>query len=609
MRPRALGLQGWLVAAFLGVGVIASLTILLVLLPTLESNVREDRAKREVARLEALIDGVVGRRGRVEPAGPFEVRELARELRAATGADVRVTYRSSLRLTDTTVEEPQTPEARERLAEAARLGGLRYSPDGRLVAPLVRYGNGGSVLTVRAATALTGVAPELAIVRRRVVVAMVLVLSLASLAGVLLARLIGGRMRRLAQTAARISRGDLAARTPPLGAVPDELVTLRDSLDGMAARLQSFVGAITDERDRDRAMIGSLAEGVLMVGPDGAVAVANDAAGRLLGLPEDAERARLETLPPAVVDAVRAARAPDAPAPERRQVVLPGGAELDLQVARMATPEGDAVVVTLRDVTEERRLERARRDLVANVSHELKTPIAALTGFLELLEDERVSPRDRRAFISAMSQEAARLERLVDEQLQLARLDAGALPLDLEDVDLLHVAEVVVHGRAPLAEREGLELRVEHDGSGPVALADPARVEQVLLILLDNAIRHTGRGGAVTVSVGTRGGQAALAARDTGEGIPEDDLPFIFDRFYRGDPSREGRSAGLGLAIARGLVAAHKGQLSVESAVGGGTTLTVTLPLAREDAVTQESAIPAELAGESRTGDDRRPVH
>lgn len=600
MARRTLGLQGWLVAAFLGVGVVASLTVLLVLLPTLESTVRQDRAKREVERLEAVMRGVMRREAAPEPLSVEDLRALAGDLRRATGGDVRLTYRSGgfLFPAETTVQVPAGQAAAERLAEAARLP-LRYSDDGRLIAPLaqVLQRPAGGLLQARAAVNLSGVAPELAIVRQRVIVAMILVLSLASLVGVLLARLLGGRLRRLAQTAATLSRGDLSARTPELGTVPEELVTLRASLDGMAARLQSFVGDITDERDRDRAMIGSLAEGVLMVGPDDAVAVANDAAGRLLGLPEGAERARLETLPPVVVDAVRAARAPSGDEPSRREVVLPGGGELDLQVARMGTPEGDAVVVTLRDVTEERRVERVRRDLVANVSHELKTPIAALTGFLELLEDDRVSPDDRRAFIAAMSQEASRLERLVEEQLQLARLDAGALPLHLEDVDLVHLAEVVVAGRAPLAEREGLELRVDDDGSAPVVLADAARVEQVLLILLDNAVRHTGRGGTVAVGVRTGAGEALLSVSDTGEGIDPGDLPFIFDRFYRGDPSREGRSAGLGLAIARGLVAAHGGTLAVESTVGAGTVFTAALPLASGGAVTEESPIPAGLAG------------
>ena len=597
---RPLGLQGWLVAAFLAVGVVASLAVLLVLLPTLESNVRQDRAKLESERLARALAETVGNFPAAEPLSNEAVEALTQSLRDATRADVRVTYwpgpGTGLFSGPVTRQIPATSEATDHLEQAGPLATRGYSDDGRMLARYVQRSlRGGGVIDVLAAQTLSGIAPELAIVRQRVIVAMIVVLTLATLMGILLARLLGGRLRRLAQTAATLAGGDLAARTPMLGTVPAELVVLGDSLDGMAARLQSLVDTITDERDRDRAMIGSLAEGVLAVGPEGDVSVANDAAKRLLGLPESTESARLEMLPAAIMDAVLSARAPDAPAVDHRQVVLPRGIELELHVARLGGDAGAGTVVTLRDVTEQRRLERARRDLVANVSHELKTPIAALKGFLELLEGDRVDATRRREFLTSMSQETERLERLVEEQLQLARLDAGAVPLDLQDVDLGVLVDEVVDARGPLAASAGRRLGSRHVGASPVVLADAARIEQVLLILLDNALRHTPAGGEVEVLVTRRGQDAVMAVRDTGEGIPADDLPFIFDRFYRGDPSREGRSAGLGLAIARGLVAAHRGGIDVESTVGTGTTFTVVLPLASAGAVTQESPIPAAL--------------
>jgi two-component system sensor histidine kinase ResE len=319
---------------------------------------------------------------------------------------------------------------------------------------------------------------------------------------------------------------------------------------------------------------------VLAVAGDGAVTVANDAAGRYLGLPEDAESSRLDALPPAIIDAVLAARAPGAPAVDTRQVVLSDGVELELTVARLGEDPGAGTVLTLRDVTAQRRLERARRDLVANVSHELKTPIAALKGFLELLEDDGVSERHRREFLAAMTQETARLERLVEEQLQLARLDAGALPLDREEVDLGELAAEAVAPRVPLAHREGVTLSARRAPGEPVIVdADPARIEQIILILLDNALRHTPPGGSVEVAVGRDGAEATIAVRDTGEGIALESQAVVFDRFYRGDASRSGRSAGLGLAIARGLAAAHRGHLELSSRVGEGSTFTLRLPL------------------------------
>ena len=452
--------------------------------------------------------------------------------------------------------------------------------DGEAVAASAGLVVGGSEAgRIVAVQPISGVAPELAIVRRRVIIAMIVVLGLAALAGIALARVLGGRMRRLASTAATLAGGDLSARAPEVGVAPEEVQVLRRSINGMAERLQSLVGAITSERDRDRAMIGSLAEGVLAVGPDGTVTVANDAASRYLGLPEEDGSARLDALPPAIIDAVLAARAEDAPPIEARQVTLADGVELELTAARLGEGPHAGTVITLRDVTAQRRLERARRDLVANVSHELKTPIAALKGFLELLEGDGVSERHRREFLAAMSQETARLERLVEEQLQLARLDAGALPLARERLDLGELAADVVAPRVPLAAREGVALSARPHPGEPVEVdADPARIEQILLILLDNALRHTPSGGRVEVAVGRDGGEATVAVRDTGEGIPPESQAFVFDRFYRGDAAREGRSAGLGLAIARGLAAAHQGSIGLESAVGEGSTFTLRLP-------------------------------
>ena len=576
---RALGLQGWLVAALLAVGLAASLAVLLVVLPTLESSVRTDRAKREAQELRLQLERV-GQQGLPFGATSQEAQRMADDVGDAIGGDVRIEYADPVDVFQST---RVSVDSAERTGFLDRVG-VPVEPtvlgDGEAVTASAGLVVGGSEAgRIVAVQPISGVAPELAIVRRRVIIAMIVVLGLAALAGIALARVLGGRMRRLASTAATLAGGDLSARAPEVGVAPEEVQVLRRSINGMAERLQSLVGAITSERDRDRAMIGSLAEGVLAVGPDGTVTVANDAASRYLGLPEEDGSARLDALPPAIIDAVLAARAEDAPPIEARQVTLADGVELELTAARLGEGPHAGTVITLRDVTAQRRLERARRDLVANVSHELKTPIAALKGFLELLEGDGVSERHRREFLAAMSQETARLERLVEEQLQLARLDAGALPLARERLDLGELAADVVAPRVPLAAREGVALSARPHPGEPVEVdADPARIEQILLILLDNALRHTPSGGRVEVAVSRDGGEATVAVRDTGEGIPPESQAFVFDRFYRGDAAREGRSAGLGLAIARGLAAAHQGSIGLESAVGEGSTFTLRLP-------------------------------
>ncbi|WP_217914230.1 sensor histidine kinase [Miltoncostaea marina] len=579
-RGRALGLQGWLVGALLAVGMAASLSVLLVVLPTLESSARSDRAKRDAQALQAAVARTAADAEGGLPA-EARLRALAARLRGETGAEVRVRYAGPVGAGGVAIDV-RAPVRTPLLDEGPALvpGRATVLREDTVVAAAAEIDGGlGGGGTVSAARAVTGLAPELAIVRRRVIIAMAVVLGLAALAGVALANVLGGRIRRLAGTSAALAAGDLTARAPRARLAPEELVTLGEGLNGMAARLQSLVDQLRGERDRDRALIGSLAEGVLTVGGDGAVTVANEAATRLLRLPEQEGAARLEDLPAPVVDAVLAARAGAPPPAEGRVVALPDGAELEVHVVALADDPAGGTVITLRDVTEQRRLERARRDLVANVSHELKTPIAALKGFLELLEDG-VDERHRREFVAAMTRETSRLERLVEEQLQLARLDAGAVPLELQRVDLSDVAEVVAGPRIALAAREGVTLAVTRAPAGEaVAEVDPARVEQILLILLDNAQRHTPSGGRVDVVVGREGGEATLTVRDTGEGIADDDQPFVFDRFYRADGSREGRSAGLGLAIARGLAQAHGGSIALESRLGEGSAFTVRLPL------------------------------
>jgi two-component system sensor histidine kinase ResE len=548
-----------------------------VLLPTLESAVRKEQIPRERSALEQQV-AFIGQTNTLSADPTFqELRELAAQARTTIGGEVRVHFFGSYFARQATVSVPTQPMLLRRFPPPIVGPSQSAQRDDIVWAAAPLYVDDVVVGTIAAAHPVRSVPAELAIVRRRVFIAMLLVLSLASLLGFALSRLVGKRIARLAQTAATLARGDLSARAPAMA--PAELDTLSESLNGMAARLEELIAEITSERDRDRAMLGSLAEGVVSVGPEGDVTVANRAAERYLGLTGvgDGGTVPLGALPPELIDAVRAVLAQPGGTVSEHEMTL-GGTELEVHVARLGGERAAGAVVTLRDVTEERRLERARRDLVANVSHELKTPIAALKGFLELLEGGGVSERHRGEFIASMSQETGRLERLVEEQLQLARLDSGGLPLERQEVDLGELASQIVAPRAVLAARDGVTLLRLPPAAPVMVHADPARVEQVLLILLDNALRHTPAGGRVEVTVGRDGDVATLAVRDTGTGIPFQEQPFVFDRFYRGDASREGRSAGLGLAIARGLALAHGGAIDLVSAPGEGSTFTLRLP-------------------------------
>ncbi len=577
---RGPGLQVWLVAILIAVGALASLAVVLSIVPTFQSSLRDARATATARELSAELQTSANQLDANDLASRAQLNQAANQIAGYVQAQVRITD------SGTSVVSGRSSGCCAVLDALQNEFGVRppvsgskvgVADDNRVVYVLDVLPTNplAPSLTVEAASKVSGLSgDQLATIQARLVLAVAAVLALAALAGYSLSLLVGRRISVLASTAASLARGDLHARAPRQRI--REFAVLGDSLNRMAGRIEEQVDEITSERDRARVLISSLVEGVVSVSDRGEVTLINPAARRLLRLDYPVAVESISDLPAPIGAAIAAATPMEIYDVRESEITLDGGTELQLAIARVADP-GAGVVVTLRDITEQRRLERARRDLVANVSHELKTPLAAIKGLLELLQGGGVDRAHQEEFLGLMEVESARLERLVEEQLQLARLDSGAVPLEREHFDLDALVDGVVASRLPLAEAAGVTLRARNDGIAPVD-ADPARVEQILLILLDNALRHTPAGGSITVSSRRVANEALLEVADTGEGIPAEDQPFVFDRFYRGDPSREGRSAGLGLAIARGLAEAHGGRIGLVSAPGVGSTFILHIP-------------------------------
>lgn len=232
--------------------------------------------------------------------------------------------------------------------------------------------------------------------------------------------------------------------------------------------------------------------------------------------------------------------------------------------------------------TRERSMERARRELIAWVSHDLRTPLAGIRAMVEAIEDGVVDdPADVRRYHDTIRTETDRLARLVDDLFELSRIEAGALDVRLERVRLGDVVSEAVAGAAPLASARSIELRGRDGDPDPAVEVAPHELVRVVRNLLDNAVRHTPHGGVVEVCVDVLDGQVRLSVQDGCGGIPEDDLPRVFDLAFRGDAARTGasdRGGGLGLAIARGLVDAQRGSISVAN-TGPGCRFTVELPV------------------------------
>jgi signal transduction histidine kinase len=263
--------------------------------------------------------------------------------------------------------------------------------------------------------------------------------------------------------------------------------------------------------------------------------------------------------------------------------------QLDQQVPVRSRDELGGLSLTFNDMAARLRSARqAQATFVANVSHELRTPLTSIKGMVETLRDgavDDISVRD--PFLATVETETDRLIRLVNDLLVLTRADAEGLNLRREPVDLAELARATIEGLAPRAARRGVTMRLEVDPQAPLAWADGDRIAQVLVNLLDNAIKYSHPGGAITLSIARASDEALVLVQDTGIGIPAEELPYIGQRFYRVDKARARERAertrsgsGLGLSIAVALIEAHGGSLSIDSEEGAGTTVRFTLPCA-----------------------------
>lgn len=413
--------------------------------------------------------------------------------------------------------------------------------------------------------------------------AMLLGLAAALIVGTRLSRRITRPLEEFSQVAERISSGDFAGRAPVDETA--ELGRLGRTFNTMAERLQHMIKEISAERRKIEAIVSGMTDAVVATDKDGQIILLNRAAEEMLRIsrPQGLGRMARDVLPGGrlssmLEDATRRGRV--------TAEELPPGSVGDRVVEAHGAPirndQGQAIgaVAVLRDVTELRQSERLRRELTANVSHELRTPLTSIKGFAETLLDGAMRDEETcRRFLTIIDSEADRLVKLVDDLLDLSRLESKRATLELKPVDLAELVPQAVDKLRPLAESSGLVLHQAVPGHIVVA-ADADRLEQVLTNLIDNAIKYTPPGGRVEVRVQPTDGEVEVAVVDTGRGIRPEDLPHVFERFYRADRSRTRGSGGtgLGLAIAKHIVEAHGGRISVYSRLDEGTTFTFTLP-------------------------------
>ena len=384
---------------------------------------------------------------------------------------------------------------------------------------------------------------------------------------------------------ARATGGEAA---PPVAAEGAGAAELARVFNDAALLLDIRLRAIRQSHAQLKAVLSAMADGVVIVDEEEAVALMNPAAGSLLGV--EAANAPGRSLPDALRDhelvaACQRARTADDTVSESVVAVGPHGRSVQVVATPIRLGDMRHIVLVLHDLTEVRATAAARRDFVANVSHELRTPVTSLRALVDSLQAGAADdPELRTDFLRRIDGEIDRLADMTAELLDLAAAEAGRMSRQFERVNLGDLVRQSAERLRPQAERGGVVLDIDSPGADLTVSADPEQTDRMVVNLLHNAIKFTPPGGHVRVSIQAENGDAVVRVRDTGIGIEPEELPRVFERFYKIDPSRAGEGAGLGLAIAKHTALQHGGRIWAESdGPDRGSVFAVALPVAGEN--------------------------
>jgi two-component system phosphate regulon sensor histidine kinase PhoR len=416
---------------------------------------------------------------------------------------------------------------------------------------------------------------------RAAIIAAAMLTLLAILVAVSLARAVTAPVHELARVAQQLAAGNLGQRVSAPGR--DEIGELATTFNRMAGALQDSVEAITLERNQTAAVFTHMVDAVFIVETDGMVALVNPAGWRMLGRSPSsvAGRSFASVVRDHQLVAIYQACMEANGAEQERYFEL-GSTGRFVRVVALGIPgqQGRRTLILAEDLSELRRMEEVRREFAANASHELRTPLASLRAVVETLEAGVEEPEMANRFLERMHVELDRLTQMTNELIELSRIESSQINPRRQPIDLGTVARAAVEMLRAQAERAHLELTVTTSEGLPLVQADASQIQTVLTNLIHNAIKFTPPGGEVQVSYAvTQDGVVRISVTDTGGGIPAEDLPRIFERFYKSDKSRSSGGTGLGLAIAKHIIQAHGGRIWADSVEGQGSTFSFTLPV------------------------------
>jgi len=577
------------------------LAILVVLIAGLEwyasHSAREFYTDRKQAELETVARVSEARLLELLDRQAYtELRTVCADLASSVSLRITVILPSGQVVADTSENPQQMDNHADRPEVQTALGGqigrstrFSHTVGERLTyvaAPLRQDGRVGGV--VRTAFPVQSLSDAMRAVYLRIALVGLAAAVLAGAVSLLVASRITQPLEALRQGAERFARGELKHRLPVSGA--EEIRMLAQSLNHMAAELDQRLETIVRQENEHQAVLSSMVEGVLAIAPEGAILSLNEAGAEMLGV--DAEQARGRT----VHEAIRHAglltfveRALASPEPVEQDLEATGPDKHWLHAHGTVLHDGQqrqiGALIVLHDVTRLRHLEKIRRDFVANVSHELKTPITSIKGFVETLLHEQLDDKDNSLrFLGIILRQVNRLDAIIGDLLMLSRLERGSeeQTIQLQCEPLAEVLRAAVEMCEKKAEDKSMRLELECPPDLQADINAPL-LEQAVTNLIDNAIKYSEAGATVRIAAAHEGNAIVIRVQDQGCGIEAIHLPRLFERFYRVDRarSRELGGTGLGLAIVKHIVAAHRGSIRVESTVGQGSTFFLALPQGR----------------------------